>query len=205
MKLINEKQMKQVQVLFNRNPMVLSGTMEQPAESEIKNTFGLWNASYDDAIKYGGDITREAVRHMELRHDRKHIIVDTKIHMLMPGWSPAILGWHCDGAPRNAANNPNGSGVPDTFAQENLRSNRYHIMVTGHGCLTQYINRPLSVPIPAEPSYEIYSVMSKYVQGQVVEHPEIVSTFHSCGIYEFDLVEHSYWCSRYSERMALPD
>ena len=175
------------EVLFNRQPLVKGLTIEQPSQSLVKNTFGLWNASLDDAAKYGGELTRYAIRKMNLRHDRKNIIVDTKVHMLMPGWSPAIPGWHADGAPRDKVTfNPNGSDKPDTFAQETLRPNRYHILVTGTGCLTQYINRPLYVPIPSEPSYDVYSIMSKYVQRKVTEQPEIVSSFDSCRVYEFD-------------------
>jgi hypothetical protein len=175
------------EVIFNRFPLIKGKSIEQPSDLEMKNTFSLWNASYEDAIRYGGDLTREALQAMNLRHDRKNIIVDTKIHMLMPGWSPAILGWHTDGAPRDANKHPNGNGKPDIFAQENDdRFNRYHILVTGEGCLTQYINQPIYVPIPVKPSYDVYSVMSKYVQQAAKEKPEIISTFTGCTVYEFD-------------------
>jgi len=174
-------------VLFNRKPMVQAGTMEQPSDNEIKNTFGLWNANLDDAVRYGGEITRQALQAMNLRHDRKNIIVDTKIHMLMPGWSPAIPGWHTDGAPRDNLKNPNGSGLPDTFAQEgDERYNRYHILVTGTGCLTQYINQPLVVYIPEKPSYDVYSVMSKEVSERIKNQGGLVSTMPSCTVVEFD-------------------
>lgn len=175
------------EVLFNRNPLKVAGYMEQPPQSEVKNTFGLWNASYDDAVRYGGEVTRAALQAMNLRHDRKNIIVDTKVHMLMPGWSPAIPGWHADGAPRSPNKDPNGLDPPDTFAQEgDERYNRYHILVTGFGCLTQYINCPMYVPLPSEPAYDVYSIMSKYVQKKVDENPAIVSSFASCVAYEFD-------------------
>lgn len=175
------------EVIFNRNPLVKGKVIWQPDTLDIKNTFSLWNASYEDAIRYGGDITRNALQAMNLRHDRKNIIVDTKVHMLMPGWSPAIPGWHTDGAPRDASKNPQGKGVPDTFAQEeDGRYNRYHILVTGQGCLTQYINRSMSVSIPDQPSYEVYSIMSKEIQKRVKEDPSIVSSFDSCTVYEFD-------------------
>lgn len=176
-----------VQVKFNRNPLIKAKSMEQPTDLEVKNTFSLWNASYDDAVRYGGDITREALRTMNIRHDRKHIVIDTKIHMLMPGWSPAILGWHTDGAPRDINGNPNGVFEPDTFAQDKTdRFNRYHILVTGTGCLTQYINKEMLVPIPDKPSSDVYSIMSKFVQGEVKENPNLVSSLESCTAYEFD-------------------
>jgi hypothetical protein len=128
-----------IDYLFNRNPRLITGSIEQPTNLEIKNTFGLWNASLDDAMLYGGELTRQAIRAMKLRHDRKNIIVDTKVHMLIPGMSPAIPGWHTDGAPRDNLKNPGGSGMPDTFAQEgDDHYNRYHILVTGTGCLTKF-------------------------------------------------------------------
>jgi len=176
-----------VPVKFSRKPLVLSGTMEQPISNEIKSTFGLWNASLDDAVRYGGDLTRQALSAMDLRHDRKHIIVDTKIHMLMKGMCPAIPGWHCDGAPRDNNGNPNGSGKPDTFAQENNpRPNRYHLMCTGMGCLTQYINRPIMVDIPHVPSYEVYNILSESVQKMVKDDPSLIYTVPSCQVVEFD-------------------
>jgi hypothetical protein len=179
--------MKTIPVLFCRNPLVLSGTIEQPSTSEMKNTFGLWNASLDDAVRYGGEITRQALRAMNIRHDRKNIIVDTKIHMLMKGMSPAIPGWHVDGAPRDNNKNPNGSGKPDTFAQEgDPRPNRYHILVTGTGCLTQFINQPVSIDIPTEPSYEVYSMMSRQVHQMVQIQPALIMSVPTCQVMEFD-------------------
>lgn len=179
--------MELTKVLFNRNRLKKGKSIEQPSDLEVKNTFSLWNASYDDAIRYGGEVTREALRAMNIRHDRKNIVIDTKVHMLFPGWSPAIPGWHADGAPRDSNKNPNGKDAPDTFAQEgDTRFNRYHIMVTGTGCLTQYINCPLLVPIPSVPSYDVYSVMSKYVQSFAENNPLAVSSFESCTNYEFD-------------------
>jgi hypothetical protein len=177
-----------VPVKFCRNPLVFYGSMEQPEASEIKNTFGLWNASLDDAVRYGGDITRQAIKAMNLRHDRKHIIVDTKVHMLMKGMCPAIPGWHTDGCGRDNNLNPNGSGKPDTLAHEkDLHPNRYHLLVTGAGCRTQFINKPLDIFLPSAPSYEIYTMMSNQVQDRVSYFPEIVDTIPSCQVVEFDI------------------
>lgn len=176
-----------VNVLFNRNPLVFAGRMEEPPVSELKTTFSLWNASYDDAVRYGGDITREALRAMNIRHDRKNVIVDTKIHMLIKGMSAAIPGWHTDGVPRDANKNPGGTDKPDTFAQEgDTRFNRYHLLVSGQGCLTKYINRPIEVPIPDEPSYDVYNVMSSFITKKVEEDPSIVMEAPSCQVVEFD-------------------
>lgn len=179
--------MNTIEVRFNRNPLVFGKSIEQPSNNELKNTFSLWNASLDDAIRYGGELTREALRVLDIKHDRKNIIVDTKTHMLMPGMSPAIPGFHTDGAPRDNLKNPNGSGLPDTFAQEeDARFNRYHLLVTGTGCLTKFIKHPIDVPIPDKPSEEIYKIMSEYV-GEKVETGEY-STLNvpTCTAVQFD-------------------
>lgn len=174
-----------VEILFNRNPVKYVATIEQPSQTEIKNTFGLWNASYDDAIRYGGELTRYALRKMNLRHDRKNIVIDTKIHMLMPGWSPAIPGVHQDGSPRDINHNPNGKGPPDILAQEKLRYNRYHMLVTGTGCLTKFVNRPIIISIPEEPSYEVYNLISSHV-NEVSQKENIFTEVPSCTVVEFD-------------------
>jgi hypothetical protein len=177
-----------IPVLFNRKPMTKVQAIEQPTALEIKNTFGLWNASFDDAIKYGGDLTRVALQAMDLRHDRKHIIVDTKIHMLMPGWSPAIPGIHCDGAPRDEHNNPQGAGLPDTLKQEELadRFNRYHILVTGTGCLTKFVTRPITLNIPKEPSADVYNIISRDVRSIAEQDPTLLAEIPSCTAVTFD-------------------
>ncbi len=183
--------MNTVPVLFNRYLRPITGSIEAPSVSEIKNTFGLWNASLDDAMRYGGELTRQSIRAMNLRYDRKHIIVDTKVHMLMVGMSPAIPGWHTDGAPRDNLGNPNGTGMPDTFMQETLDNPpRYHILVTGTGCLTKFINKPIMLDIPDKPSFDVYTMMSGAVNKMVYEDPNVdpnlVASIPSCTVMEFD-------------------
>ncbi len=58
--------------LFNRNGAKFGKTIEQPSMEEVKNTPALWNASVEDALKYGGDLTRSAISALNLKHDRKN-------------------------------------------------------------------------------------------------------------------------------------
>ncbi len=179
--------MKLLPVKFNRNPLVFGKSMEQPTFNDIKSTFGLWNASMEDAIRYGGELTRAALQTMNIRNDRKNIIVDTKIHMLMPGMSPAIPGWHTDGAPRDKNKNPQGKDLPDTFAQENdERFNHYHILVTGTGCLTKFLAKPTYISIPDQPNESVYAVMSNETSSKVKEDPTLTINAPTCTSVEFD-------------------
>ena len=98
---------------FNRNPLVVTGRIDQPSQELVKNTLGLFNASPEDTVKYGGVLTRAALGAVKLHNDRKYVVVDTKIHMLIPGMSPAIPGWHTDGVPRGPKRDSIHHGNPD--------------------------------------------------------------------------------------------
>ena len=149
---------------FNRNCVIFGNKIEKPSQDEIKNTQGLWNASFDDAFRFGGDITRAALQAMNIRGDKKHIIVDVKTHMLMPGMIPAIPGWHTDGVPRGADLNPASKGDPNIHAQETMCSPRYHLLVTGGDCPTRFIrDRDIDIGIAKQQTTKLYADISEYI------------------------------------------
>lgn len=170
-------------VEFNRNPIRYGRSIEQPSIDEIKSTFALWNASLDDAMKYGGELTRAAIGAMDLKFDREHVIVDTKIHMLMPNFYPAIPGWHTDGVPRGEELKPNVKGSPNIFAQEKMTDTRFHLLVTGAGCLTEFIEGQISLEVPEEPSTDLY----KMIDHSIKENPYLNRvTIPTCTAVTFD-------------------
>ncbi|AIA64581.1 hypothetical protein HL10_gp051 [Cronobacter phage CR8] len=124
---------------FNRSEVQFGNKIEKPSQDDIKNTQGLWNASFDDAFRFGGDVTRAALQAMNVRGDKKHIVVDVKTHMLMPGMIPAIPGWHTDGVPRGGKSLSPASGAPHIHMQEGTESPRYHLLVVGGDCPTKFI------------------------------------------------------------------
>jgi hypothetical protein len=154
-------------MLFSRTPLQvdLDRRIEQPAQEAVANTIGLWQASLEDAVRYGGDVTREALSVMSLRGDRKYTVVDTKVHMLMPGLYPALPGWHTDGVPRGEGGNPLAKAPPNIQAQEetSLRPPRFHLLVTGEGCLTDFLTTPTHFDVPSEPSTLLYQSITRQV------------------------------------------
>ena len=135
---------------FNTGKVTFGNKIEIPTQDEIKGTQGLWNASLDDAIKFGGDLTRAALQAVCLKGDKKHVIVDVKTHMLMPGMIPAIPGWHTDGVPRGGSMSP-AKGEPCIHYQVGAESPRYHLLVVGGDCPTKFIdsrNINLDVNVP---------------------------------------------------------
>lgn len=62
----------------------------------------LHSASWDFARKFGGPLTNRVLDALEDSEKRRarpknlYEVIDTRVHMLMPGMYPAIPGWHCD-------------------------------------------------------------------------------------------------------------
>lgn len=174
----------------------------------MRNTLGLVNASLEDALRFGGELTRAAIGAMELRHDRKYIVVDTKVHMLMPGFYAAIPGWHTDGVPRGRNWNPLSKEDPRLDVQEAIdrcergdpyaatvhaelaepepwvrRPTRYHMLVTGDGCLTEFVDGTVALePTPAWAGPGLYADMNRQVE--VLRPPTMLVP--SCRVVEFD-------------------
>lgn len=123
---------------FNRGEVKFGNTIEIPTQDDIKNTQGLWNASYDDAFRFGGDLTRAALQAIQLVGDRKHVVVDVKTHMLMPDMIPAIPGWHTDGVPRGGTMSP-AKGPAHIEMQEDAEPPRFHLLVVGGNCPTRFV------------------------------------------------------------------
>lgn len=179
-------------MIFNRRPLKYGGEIEVPSVELVRNTLGLVNASIEDAIRYGGELTRAAISAMQLRNDRKHIIVDVKVHMLMPGFYAAIPGWHTDGVPRGSSLNPLAKEPPNKWAQEEieqgehpgLRPTHYHMLVTGSGCLTEFVEGPVRLKTTGQRwrSAALYADMNEQIEEMkppVIEVP-------SCQVVEFD-------------------
>ena len=173
---------------FNRNPLRAAGTMEDPSDNEIKHTPALWNCDLDTAIKYGGGVTRQALGAMNLRGDRKNIIVDTKTHMLMPGFYPGIPGWHTDGVPRGPERNPAAKADPNITAQEEMddEAPRFHLLVTGTVCPTLFATTP-DLTLDVDNDASLYKGISERVNALRAHDTnfEVMETKPST-VYEWD-------------------
>jgi len=158
---------------FTRNPVKVGNSIEEPSQELIETSMNLRQVSLEDAARYGGPITRSALGAMEFKGDRKHIIVDTKVHLLMKGWVPAIPGWHTDGVPRGVEMNPAGSGAPNFRAQveEKVTAPRYHLLVTGTHCPTRFMAEPYSFDLDIEGGRDLYKEMSKQANEAAGTYP----------------------------------
>ena len=133
---------------FNTTEPKAGKSMPTPSQDAIENTLNLRQVTLEDAARYGGSVTRSALGLLELHGDRKHVIVDTKVHFLMPGMCPSIPGWHTDGVPRGVDLNPGGGDDPvlDAIFDGTQTVPRYHLLVTGTLCPTRFILPEVAFP-----------------------------------------------------------
>lgn len=66
----------------------------------IKNEPMFFNCSLDFALTFGGPITQSFIENLPNDWKTESTVFDSRVHMLMPGWYPAIPGWHHDDVPR---------------------------------------------------------------------------------------------------------
>lgn len=181
-------------VEFNRRPLHFAGRIEAPPEDIVKSTPSLWQADLETALLYGGELTRAALGAMVIRGDKRYVTVDTKVHMLMPGQCPAIPGWHTDGAPREAhegGHHPLGYGPPDLAVQEQWEAEgirpRFHLLVTGTGCLPEFVTNRLSLEVYDQPDSGLYRLVTGKIEtGEGREGPVLRSSIPTCMAVEWD-------------------
>ena len=174
-------------IAFNRNPIRFGERIERPSAELVANTLGLVNASVEDAVRYGGDLTRAALSVLPITNSRKYVVVDTKVHMLMPGFMPAIPGWHTDGVPRGPDGDPLAKAAPDLDAQSQLtmegRGTRFAMLVTGVGCRTEFVGTRLDLePDDTWKTPHLYAGLSEQVERLAPP----ITTAPECGAVLFD-------------------
>jgi len=137
---------------FLENTLTHHGILKPRTEEEIKREPILYQCSYDHALRYGGPITKEVLT--QLPHG--DCLVDTRVHMLMPGWYPAIIGFHLDFVPRELPN-----------SQPNLEKthNQIHYMATiGDSSIPEFVIEPLEVSIDESGKTNVYTQLNEHVE-----------------------------------------
>lgn len=118
----------------------------------IKNEPMFFNCDAEYALKHGGPITKQFLQALPSQILDKPLVFDSRSHMLMPGWFPAIPGFHHDDVPRPEI--PVGqhfvtAGQPD---YDNPRYRSEHIMglVNGDICPTEFALGQCTMPSVAK-------------------------------------------------------
>lgn len=102
------------------------------SDVEIKNEPMLFSCDEEHARKLGGPITNLILDEMPESWKNRELIIDSRVHMLMPNWFPCIPGWHHDDVPRSLS-----SGQPNYYNPE-YHSKHIACVVNADICPTEF-------------------------------------------------------------------
>lgn len=131
---------------------VIQGSDPVQLQRSIEATPNMSRASMQNALLFGGPLVTKLLEQCPLQGDRPHTIVDTKVTLLLPGFIPAIPGWHTDGVPRGHWHDPYDTGYPSMEAQvkqeqEQGEFPRFHTIIVGNPCLTEFVDVPVHLDL----------------------------------------------------------
>ncbi len=134
--------------IFNSQFKKLNGFAQGLSNDLIKKEPMFFNSDLEYAYENGGNVTKEFIDALPKEWKLSEVVFDSRVHMLMPGWYPAIPGWHHDDVPRPEI--PVGqhfltAGQPD---YDNTRYFSEHILglVNADVCPTQFATGACIMP-----------------------------------------------------------
>lgn len=119
---------------FKSNFIDLGGFGDKSLEDVniLKNEPMFFGANLEFALKNGGSITKSFFDSIPEDWKDGPLIFDSRVHMLMKGWYPAIPGYHHDDVPRHGTyNQPN-------YVDPEYRSEHLMGLVNGHIAPTMF-------------------------------------------------------------------
>lgn len=142
------------------------------AEESVRQSGALLQADADFAKRYGGDFVRSVVEGVERRNLKYPLLVDSKVHMVKPGWYPGIPGWHVDFAPH----------WESVVEWKDVDPNERHFMAISSGVsCTEFLADTLSLPIPRAPKANGYIARLVEALGESVQKVSVEPN----QVYEF--------------------
>ncbi len=146
-------------------------------QDQIKNETMLFSADIDIARYFGGSITESFCKLLKEQSPKwDNAIIDSRVHMLMPGWYPCIPGWHHDDIPRTRSD-----GQPN---YENMDYKSEHVAaIIGDASRTEFLKGDIHLPIP-NMGRIIYSDWHEKVES--LKHNYLVSQIEPNRLVYFD-------------------
>lgn len=112
------------------------------SDEVIKNEPMFFNSSLQYAYKHSGPITRAFIDRLPKDWVECNPVLDSRVHMLMPGWYPCIPGYHHDDVPRSTS-----TGQPN-YTDPEYHSEHLMGLVNGDICPTEFALGELEVSDP---------------------------------------------------------
>lgn len=153
-----------MELVFNSNFSPLKKLSHSFSQEEIKNETMLFSADYEFARKNGDGLTHLFLDNLPEDFKKSKLVIDTRVHMLMPGWYPCIPGWHHDDIPRKGR-----------FGQPNYIDPEYyseHILMVVNSSVapTEFLTGNVVLKLPS-PEEVIYNVWNKEINLRLNSNP----------------------------------
>jgi len=134
--------------------------------NKIKNEPMFFNAGPDFVYRNAGPLTRAFLEGLSDEFlNSPDLVIDSRTHMLMPGWYPCIPGWHHDDVPRERSD-----GQPE-YNNPSYKS-KHALAVYGDCSITEFALGSAEfedVPL-GEKYYKVWNdVVDKMVHDKVLE------------------------------------
>ena len=144
-------------------------TLPEFTQEQVKNEPMFFNCDPDFAYWNGGPITRAFIEALQLEGDLPKVI-DSRVHMLMPGWIPAIPGWHHDDVPRSRVEG--GHVKMSQHGQPNYDAPAYHsrhalALVNGDVAPTEFALGTHELPFIEDGRGPVYKHWHDMVEEQI--------------------------------------
>ena len=107
-------------------------TLQAFPNEVIKNEPMFFNCTWQFAYDNGGEPTRKFLLALPKELQNEKTIIDSRVHMLMPGWFPCIPGYHHDDVPREREDKQ-----PE-YHNPSYRSKHALILFNGDVCPTEF-------------------------------------------------------------------
>ncbi len=120
-------------MLINSKLQLLSGEVPEFNDWQVKNEPMLFNCDLGAAWAIGDQITKTFIGMLPESWAKAPLVIDSRVHMLMPGWYPCIPGWHHDDVPRTRSD-----GQPNYEDIDGNRSEHIMMLVNGDICPTEF-------------------------------------------------------------------
>jgi hypothetical protein len=127
-------------------------------KEEISNEPMFYRASKEFALENSGPITKSFLENMPEDWQNVPVTIDTRVHMLMPGWYPCIPGMHHDDIPRTRID-----GQPN-YTEPNYNADHLMGLVNGDIAPTEFAVGKIDLEIP-----EIGSLVYREWHPKVME------------------------------------
>lgn len=120
--------------IFN-STVTVGPPMDGYHADQVKEEVMLFNCDGVFAESVGGPITKSFITALMEMYPASHLsdwVIDTRVHMLMPGWFPCIPGFHHDDVPRERSD-----GQPE-YDNPSYRSQHVMAMAGDNVCPTEF-------------------------------------------------------------------